>query len=69
MKEKKINEIFDELFTICRSITGKNYRKSLRILGRYIKFKYLKYRSGKKVFDWTVPQEWNITDAYIKKNN
>ena len=69
MKEKEINEIFDELFPICRSITGKNYRKSLRILGRYIKFKYLRYRSGKKVFDWTVPQEWNITDAYIKKSN
>ena len=68
MNYTKINKIFDELFPICRSITGTGYRKSLGILSRYIKFKKLKYSSGKKVFDWVVPKEWVINDAYVKSN-
>jgi len=68
MNYTKINKIFDELFPICRSITGIGYRKSLNILSRYIKFKKLKYPSGKKIFDWVVPREWVINDAYIKAN-
>ena len=48
---KIINNLFDELFPILRSITGKGYLKSLNILSKYIKFKKLKYPSGKKVFD------------------
>ena len=63
---KIINNLFDELFPILRSITGKGYLKSLNILSKYIKFKKLKYPSGKKVFDWTIPKEWVIKDAYIK---
>ena len=68
MNYTKINKIFDELFPICRSITGAGYRKSLNILSRYIKFKKLKYPSGKKIFDWVVPKEWVINDAYIETN-
>ena len=63
---KKIDKLFDELFPILRSITGKGYIKSLNILSNYIKIKKLKYPSGKKVFDWTVPKEWVINDAYVK---
>jgi len=63
---KNIDKLFDELFPILRSITGKGYIKSLNILSRYIKIKKLKYPSGKKVFDWTVPKEWVINDAYVK---
>ena len=63
---KTINKLFDELFPILRSITGAGYIKSLNILSRYIKFKKLKYPSGKKIFDWTVPKEWVIKDAYVK---
>ena len=63
---KIINNLFDELFPILRSITGKGYLKSLNILSKYIKFKKLKYPSGKKVFDWTIPKEWVIKDAYIR---
>ena len=65
---KILNNLFDELFPILRSITGNGYIKSLNILSRYIKFKKLKYPSGKKVFDWTVPKEWVIKDAYVKVN-
>ena len=63
---KVINNLFNELFPILRSITGTGYIKSLNILSRYIKFKKLKYPSGKKIFDWTVPKEWVIKDAYVK---
>ena len=60
------NKIFDELYDINRSITGAGYRKSLKILSKYIKFKIIKFRSGEKVFDWKVPKEWVIKNAYIK---
>ena len=56
------------LFPINRSITGRGVRKTLKI----IKEKYLpnlkirEVRSGTKVFDWKVPPEWNIKDAYLK---
>ena len=63
---KTINNLFNQLFPILRSITGAGYIKSLNILSKYIKFKKLRYPSGKKVFDWTVPKEWIIKDAYVK---
>ena len=63
---KTINNLFNQLFPILRSITGAGYIKSLNILSKYIKFKKLRYPSGKKVFDWTVPKEWVIKDAYVK---
>ena len=68
MDKFKLNKLFDDLFPICRSITGNGYSRSLDILRKYINFKIIKYRSGKKVFDWVVPKEWNITDAYVIKN-
>ena len=70
-KNKKINlsKIFDELFPLCRSITGEGYLNSLKIINKYIKFKKLKYKTGKKIFDWKVPKIWNIKDAYIKYKN
>ena len=63
---KTINNLFNQLFPILRSITGAGYIKSLNILSKYIKFKKLRYLSGKKVFDWIVPKEWVIKDAYVK---
>ena len=69
MKKINFNRIFDKLFPICRSITGEGYNDSLNILKEYINFKILKYPSRKKIFDWIVPDEWNVQDAFIKKNN
>lgn len=61
----------NELFNICRSITGDGVRKTLKIYKKkFPKLKIKSIRSGTKVFDWTVPSEWNIKDAYIlDKNN
>lgn len=68
MNKFQANKLFDELFPITRSITGDGYRKSLNILSRFIKFKKMEYKTGKKVFDWTVPKEWVFKNASIILN-
>ena len=60
-----------KLFPICRSLTGNGVRKTLNIIkGEFPKLKIYKVESGAKVFDWRVPSEWNVKDAYVlDKNN
>lgn len=55
-----------ELYPICRSITGDGLRQTLARLGREIPLVVHEVPSGSRVFDWTVPREWNIRDAYVK---
>lgn len=55
-----------EHYPICRSITGDGVRETLRILGRHIGLGVEEIPTGTQIFDWTVPREWNIRDAYIK---
>ena len=64
---KKIHQLAKKLWPINRSITGNGVRKSLKILkGIYPKLLIVEVQSGKKVFDWTIPQEWNVREAWIK---
>jgi aminopeptidase-like protein len=55
-----------ELYPICRSITGRGVRQTLQILKRLIPLETHEVASGTPVFDWTVPKEWNIRDAYVQ---
>lgn len=55
-----------ELFPICRSITGNGVRETLKLVGKRIPLAVHEIPSGTQVFDWKVPLEWNIRDAYIK---
>ena len=55
-----------ELYPLCRSITGHGVRQTFGILGRIVPLRIHEVPTGTQVFDWTVPREWNIRDAYIK---
>ena len=61
----RMHALVEELFPICRSITGDGVRQTLEILGRRMPLAVHEVPTGTQVFDWTVPEEWNIRDAYI----
>jgi len=65
-KGQQMYELAKKLFPICRSITGNGVRATLKILNEICPMKLYEISSGTKVFDWEVPQEWNISDAYIE---
>lgn len=64
--DKEMFELMQRLYPICRSITGNGVRETLRIIKEHIPIEIREVPSGTGVFDWTVPKEWNIKDAYIK---
>jgi len=60
-------DIAKRIFPICRSLTGNGVRETLSILKEYIpELKIYEIPSGTKCFDWMVPKEWNIKDAWVK---
>ncbi len=66
----KIYALAKKLFPICRSLTGDGNRLTFKIIKEIIpNLKIYEKKTGSKVFDWVVPKEWNIKDAYISDKN
>ena len=63
---EQMHSLVRELFPICRSITGDGFRETLHRLGQIAPIALTEIPTGTVAFDWTVPKEWNIRDAWIK---
>ena len=62
----EIYKFAQELWGINRSITGEGVRETLKRISKHLpKLEIKSVQSGSKVFDWTVPKEWNVKEAYI----
>jgi aminopeptidase-like protein len=63
---EEMHRFASELYPTCRSITGDGIRLTLARIGERIPLTISEIPTGTEVFDWTIPKEWNIRDAYIK---
>jgi len=62
-----MHDLMRKLWPICRSITGDGVRETLAILEEKLPGLAIEeVETGTKCFDWSIPKEWNIQDAYIK---
>jgi aminopeptidase-like protein len=64
----EMHRLMERLYPICRSITGDGVRETLRLVSEFVPFELHEVPTGTAVFDWVVPKEWNIRDAYIKRD-
>ncbi|MBN2782300.1 MAG: DUF4910 domain-containing protein [Campylobacterales bacterium] len=65
---KDIEVLLHKLYPITRSITGDGNRDSLNIIKELIPINVIEYPTGQNVYDWSIPKEWNIKDAWIKNS-
>ena len=63
---QSLHDFVAELYPLCRSITGEGVRDTLGLIQKRIPLEMVEVPSGTQVFDWTVPSEWNVSDAFIK---
>lgn len=66
---REMYRLIEELYPICRSITGDGVRQTLDRIGRIVPLEIHEVPTGTEVFDWTVPREWNIEEAFIEDRN
>jgi aminopeptidase-like protein len=64
--ERELLDLVRALYPLCRSITGDGVRETLRLVGEKLSLERHEVPSGTQVLDWTVPDEWNVRDAWIK---
>ncbi|HBX78846.1 MAG TPA: peptidase M28 [Acidimicrobiaceae bacterium] len=60
-----MRQLIEALYPICRSITGPGVRATLDLIGQQIDLDRPKLPTGTRIHDWTVPQEWELTGAYL----
>lgn len=65
---EQMYDLMRELYPICRSITGEGFRQTQNILKKHIPLQVNAVPTGTEAFDWTVPKEWNIRDAYVRNS-
>jgi aminopeptidase-like protein len=63
---RDLHNFASELYPICRSITGEGIRRTLGLIQKQIPLQINEVPSGTPVFDWAIPKEWNIRDAYVR---
>lgn len=66
VEENSLFKLIEDLYPICRSITGNGLRRSLNIIKKEIPIEIYELPTGTAVFDWSIPREWNIRDAWVK---
>jgi aminopeptidase-like protein len=62
---RELHALVADLFPLCRSITGDGLRATLRRIGEVVPLELTEVPTGTQVFDWTVPREWNVRDAWV----
>jgi aminopeptidase-like protein len=62
---ERMYDLVVELYPLCRSITGDGVRATLERVAGHIDLVRHEVPSGTPVFDWTVPREWNVSDAWV----
>ena len=62
---KQMYALVETLYPICRSITGNGVRETMSHVQKLLSITVHEVPTGTPVFDWTVPKEWNIKDAYV----
>lgn len=65
----RMHAFAERLFPLCRSITGEGLRESLSLIGERIPIKVRSLPSGTDVFDWRIPKEWVVRQAWIRDQN
>lgn len=64
---QEMHGLIADLYPLCRSVTGDGLRATLRRIADDIPLALHEVPTGTPVFDWTIPKEWNIADAYVRR--
>lgn len=65
---REIYRFAERAYPICRSISGDGVRHTLELLREIVPLEIHEVPTGAQIFDWTVPEEWNLRDAYVKNS-